>query len=367
MDQKQTSLFSARCSRWQDVALRHGCVFDNLRFVEDDAGSVRVMAINLDCPVLLRIPNEFIIPLKGVGLTNQGQRVLPNYCHDDEVRAVIDDMLAYIMSSERLDALRTLFIDFSELPTVLRDKLCGYGLVTQLIMKSVAEVLRDKKLESSQDFLPWVEPDNEALRHRLLKSRLISRADKELVFMPFVDFINHDPSGLSYQTDENTIGVCGAASSSGEVFALYNYSDAWGLLDSYGYVGRSSFAYSVAFELGMPDARRLRINRRTGGVRMDDAGLRLPNIDKDGQTISLSHVWIGALGAQEQPFRSFAKVWATLGRDDALVVFGEIVRYNWIVMRELRHLVGSLDTPAANMLRGTLSQHMQILAEQSVG
>lgn len=359
--------FSRRCNQWQKVASSKGCVFENLRFVEDEAGSVSVFAVEVGKPIELRITSLFIVEENGIALTNQGQMVIPSYCEDKAVRAVLDEMLAYIMSQSRVDGHRALFISFSKLPGVLRKRLLDFGLVTDFFMRLVSEFVSGEDwLESDVLSLP-LEPDDQALRHRLLMNRMIDWGSNRKMWMPFVDFVNHDPLGLSFMRSEGAISLSGVPARSKEVTAFYNASDAWGLLNNYGFSGQSNYAYSVSLRLVLSDGVHLQLGRPTADLSVDEEGVPLPKVYQDGRSISLSHVWIGCVGNTQRPFESFTSLWQKLGREDALSAFGHVVRLNWLAMRELRQLVGDLDSCAAHLVRSTLNNHMHVMSEQNTG
>lgn len=359
--------FQKRLAGWRKVAERHGCEFKNCRFVEGPGGTVSVRAVRRELPMELRVPDALLIDVKGIELTDHGQRVLPEYCADAALRAMLDDMLAYILSPARLESLRALYRAFSELPAPLAKRLRELGLVTQLFTKDLPQWLREG-VPLPKELLPtWIEPDDKTLRRRLLMARVLRRAQDKVVFMPFIDFINHDPSGTNFSLGDEGINVRGKASDSGELFVVYNRDDTWELLNEYSFPGGSLFAFSVVCKTALADGKTLIIHRRTKEFDLAEDGLRLSKFDQEGDTLTLAHVWIGAVGAPISPYHSFARVWEALGRDDALPVFGQIVRHNWAVMRELRCLCQDIDTPAGQMLRTALDRHMRVMGQQQVG
>lgn len=359
--------FSERCAWWQAIAADHGCVFRNLYFHETEDGSVCAMAVRKNEPVELRVTQPLLIDRQGIELKENSQRVLPLYCADHRLRAVLDDMLGYIMGTSRLNDLRELYRSFSQLPQALATRLSETGLASHLISQKVPDWFSAKARVPKQRMPARLEPNGHSLRERLLSSRLICRTGGVKIFMPFVDFINHDADGLSYLRYDDAIAVSGYSSETGEVFAFYNRSDTWGLLNTYGFPGNSSFAYSACIGFVSNDGTKIRIDRLPDTFDLDAKGLRRPRIAREGETITLSNVWIGALGEPEKPYRSFAAAWGTLGRDDALVIFGHIVRYNWTLMRELRMLSRNVDTLAGEFVRTALERHMRVLGEQQVG
>ena len=114
--------FAPRCTHWQAVAADHDCIFDNVRFVEDADSGVRMLAVRPDKPARLRVSQPLLIPREGIELTATGQCVLPPYCTDDNLRAVIDDYLAYILSPARVAWLQALCAGFRALPEPLPEK-----------------------------------------------------------------------------------------------------------------------------------------------------------------------------------------------------------------------------------------------------
>ena len=58
--------------------------------------------------------------------------------------------------------------------------------------------------------------------------------------------------------------------------------------------------------------------------------------------------------------------WEQLGRPDALAVWSQIVRFNWLKMAELLQLAEGIDSPAGTLVRATLQQQIAVLAEQMV-
>lgn len=333
--------FENRINEWMDIARQHGAIFDNMVFAQEPWG-IKAIAPKPEKPSRIRMPENLLIEREGIELTENDQQVLMQYCENEEARKLLNEILGYIMNAARIHSTREFYEGFSTLPEILKIRLNNMGLTTNLI--------EDQPLTNTQ------------IKERLLQARVIKHKTKKTVFMPFVDFINHDPSGISYDMQQSAIVIQGNALSNGEIYAIYSNADPFHLLNTYFYPGKSHFAYSVAFTFTLPDGLEVTIGRRFAEFDMTDTGLRLPKIEKD-KIVHLSNVWIGSPMTPRKPYWSFEKAWQSLGRDDAFKVWSMICRFNWVKLVEILRLAEEVDSPTGKMVRTALIEQMTIFAE----
>ncbi|EIC20513.1 SET domain-containing protein [Thiorhodovibrio frisius] len=362
--------FRHRFAVWKTIATNHGCVFKNVDFIADDNG-VRVVAERPSERIFLHVPAKLLVNLDDVKLTDDAHQVIPSSCSNGVWRALIDDMLGFILSPGRLTKRRQLLREFNRLPPTLKYTLANSGLTpalcaqenpNSLVSKSLAALQEDRSGSHSE----ILAPKDKELKYHLLKERVLKDKNQTFVLMPFIDFINHDSEGLTFQVGDAGLTVSGLCSPSREVFAKYNHSDPWGLLDGYLFTGPSHYAFSVSAQLRLPDGCRLVIARRAEDYEPHENGLRIPKTEREGQTVHFSNLWLGAVERPESPFESFKIAWESLGRGNAFSVFSQIVRHNWAIMREIRHLCQGVDTAAGQLVRLALDEHLRVLSQQHI-
>jgi hypothetical protein len=342
--------FSENIDRWMAIATKHGAVFDNLIFEEVPYG-IRVIAADNTKPCLMKVPTAMLIPREGIEITDTDQKVLPEYCENSEIRQLADEMLGFIMSSNRVASHREFCRAWRSFPEALRIRLANMGLAPTLV--------EDEDIPTNQ------------IKSRLLQARVIKHKNGKTVFMPFVDFINHDSDyGLSYNITDDGLSVEGMASENGELFAVYSGSDTFGLLNTYFYPGKSSFAYSIRFQMMLDDGIKLSINRNFAEFDTAGEGLRLPKADQSDGTLTLTSMWLGSPRVPRRPFWSFLELWQRLGRKDAIRVWSSVCSFNLGKMLELLKLVDmeheTKPSVATSMLKQAIQQHMELLASSLI-
>lgn len=127
----------------------------------------------------------------------------------------------------------------------------------------------------------------EYVKHRIFQSHaLASRSGENNLIMPFVSFLNHDIDGLPLCLNENGISISGRFN--GEIFVFYHMGDALMILESYGFVTDTMFAYSLPMVLQLPGGIMLQIDRDISRFKYIDGKFRWPIVEIIDDLITVS-------------------------------------------------------------------------------
>lgn len=190
----------------------------------------------------------------------------------------------------------------------------------------------------------------------------------KLHLVPMIDLINHGPSASGY-VYSNGIGVAGHGKD--EVRVCYNICDAWGLAMTYGFAGRTQYAYSVGITVGLHDAHQLSVFRSPTAIDVRN-GIAYPETAVSGNTVDVMNLMLGSRLQPAMPrtaFRATVQPWLATAQADE--TFDSIQHYNRTKFIELLRilrpyhgtLIDMLENAALNQLE-TLSAYFGTIATQ---
>jgi hypothetical protein len=338
--------FARRQQQWVDVATQQGAVVENLQFIENAQG-IGAWAVDGKDPSRLEIPATLLIPEAAIELTDTQQGISSEATFPAPVVGLVNEILGYILSADRLERQARLNHQFARLDEPLRNKLMQWQLVDHMTAAGQQTPIE--------------------LKRQLMQMRYFRHPQLGRVYMTLIDFLNHDAEGVPFEVRGDVMAVQGHARTDGELCALYSRADPFNLLNTYGFAGTSFQAYSIALSLWLASGQVLRIGRGYSQFTPAPKGLMMPQVVRQNQgEIVLSHLWLGAKMTPRRPFWSFMALWQQIGRHDGLEVWSAIVRANWLAMLQLIPLVEAIEpseSSAGMMLGNTLHKQMAILAE----
>jgi len=261
----------------------------------------------------------------------------------EDLKELLQKYLDYIFSEKRLKEIKTLIDELNSFSNELKSILIRSNLIPKLFGKK----------------------ERKHLKLLLLQARTINMNNKP-VFMPFIDFINHNlRKGVSYNVDKEKIWVKAKPDEKGQVFAIYNMSDDFSFLNTYFFLPSHPFAYSAAMTIDLPDRTKLIIGRNFGKVKSNVNWIRIPEYEVKGNVIRLSHLWIGSTTMPRRPFWSFRELWEKhLKRNNTLNIWSRIRSYNTsLLVRILELLEKEPDTYAKELVKKATLQHLKNIAE----
>jgi len=326
-----------KVEKWMKIAEKYGAIFKNITFERDENDFVKGIAKNPYESFYIEVGFPILQYAEDIIITDDNHEVKKDKVIYNDLRDMLNEYLNFILNNNRIEWLKTLIDEFNKLPRDLKFKLRNAGLLFNL----------------------FGEKDKSAIKHMLLQARTINFKGKP-VFMPFIDFLNHDfREGISFNITEKSVIVKGFPSKSGEIFAIYNLTDDFSFLNTYFFTPGNPFAYSITIRLEMDDGKILTIGRQIAKVKQIQNGLRIPEYIVTSNSIELSHLWIGSIYTPRRPFWSFKMLWENfLGRKDTLKVYSLIKSFNLRFLITLLQEVDKLpESKAKNLLkRATLNQ-----------
>ncbi|MDQ7011171.1 MAG: hypothetical protein Q9M29_05065, partial [Mariprofundaceae bacterium] len=254
--------FQQKIEDWMRRAEEFGCRFDNVRFEWTAEAGVRVMAVRPQMNCCVKVGRALLVPRDKLVLTDSAHYVAEDAGLAPEAASLVNEMLDFILSDERVAGFKAMLTSFAALPEPLKVHLRQTGLAPALVPESM--------------------PTDAKIKAMLIQARVINWQERT-TFMPFVDFVNHDRDGIPFDMDASGIAVRGRALEDGHLYALYSAADSFNLLNTYGFAGKSHFAWSVGMGLEWPRVGTVRVGRRFNAFEMCD-GLRVPEVvrDEDG-------------------------------------------------------------------------------------
>jgi hypothetical protein len=186
------------------------------------------------------VPEPIVFPSEIIDLDGEdGEYLSKEHIPQDDLREMLNEYLAFILSDSRVDELQRLFREFSQLPESLKDKLQSFTL--------------------GRNFLKEI--DRVEAKDILIGARTLNRKGVKS-FLPFIGFLNHNfLEGVAFNNDKDRVTVKGKPTKSGELFARYNRGDSFSFLRKYLFPDNSPFAYSKRVAFRLKNGLKLVVNR----------------------------------------------------------------------------------------------------------
>lgn len=329
--------------KWMKTARKYGAVFDNVAFVyEDDSFAVRSLYTKRES--VFYVPYPVLLPESEMEITDNLHRVKKSYLIDDELRALLDGYLNYILSDDRVDAFGRLIDGFHSLPGELIEELNPFGI--QLLLE---------KSKSRSD-----------LKHRLIQARTIKMGEKRIL-MPFIDFMNHDAlNGTEYSVLEDAVGFKGRAADDGQLYAQYNrMTDPFGFLRTYHFVPQAENAMSAMLSVVLDDQTTLRVNLNPISLKITKEGLCEQEVSVSNGEIRLAVLWLGSSMAPRNPYLSFAALWeGKLKRKDTQRVYSIIKSLNIVKLVKILRICDKAESSSAiTMVKEAALQQLSLIGQ----
>lgn len=296
-------------------------------------------------PVTILAPENLTYPLDSLELRDGRLRVKTDANVGQAERAFFDDyQREFGWNGGIRDELWHRQVEWSRLP----GRVVGF-------MQSMGTLV--------DPYLPFQPPDDDVCFNQFVFSRdFLYRKQRRIV--PLLDIPNHH--GLAAGFDIRDEGVAIRGSFDDEIFVRYNVADAWSNAVSYNFAGVSAFAYSVGMVVDLHDGIRLNVKRfHNEAQAVSDA--RFPVVERDGNTVTLSHLSLGNLSMPDRPRGIFRAILAP--RVDAVhadLAFDGIAHFNRKKFIDALRLLDGVEGNVARMLRSAALFQLEALSS-SIG
>lgn len=327
---------------WIFIATRYGAIFDNIEFVYEN-GTYKAKAIDRRQESILEIGIPILLPVGVIEITDNLHRVRKNFDLPPDLRSMINDYLAFILSDARLAELENLLDDFIQIPEELK-----------------------KELSSFIDVELFKNLNRRALKLKLIRARTIVM-NGQRVFMPFIDFLNHSfEEGIGFKINKDSISIRGHASSSNEIFSIYaRMPDAFFFMQKYLFSPAAINAQSMNISIRVDEHTQLVIGRESNKMNMTANWLMEQEYEMSRDKIKLPIMWIGSHDIPRNPFWSFKKLWeGKLHRNDTHRIYSIIKSINISKLITILKLCNKFEeNQAIRMVKESTLQQLTIIGE----
>lgn len=258
--------------QFEEAARAIGIEIENVKLGTTDNG-VGVFAIDKTKPVRVALPYRVLLPTDDVDY--ETNLVKDSVEVDDDLREFWNLYLDTVLSSEKLEPRRAL-------EQAIREE-------------HLNEWQQENSILSLDSFLQ-LSSSEAKMRKKCADARpIIHRKQKNIVFMPYLDLINHRHPSLDFHWSDEQLYTQGEVDTD-EVFISYGDKDSINILNTFDFYSPSDYAFATPCEFSMPDGSRIFvsdfINKRN---RTSDKGA-VPFVTKKGKKIAISYCLLGVNG-----------------------------------------------------------------------
>lgn len=331
--------------KWKEIAKKYGCVFDNIDFVLENDLFVKAIALDKTKKFYLKVPFPVLVYAdEEIVIEDDKHFIKSKIERPKELEDVINEYLDFIFSPKRVEYLTNLLEQINNLPVNVKQKLKRIGLLNLL----------NYPLEKKE------------IKRKLFNARTLKKGEKR-IFMPFVDFLNHDYiDGRPYEGEEDEVVVEGLPSQSGEIFAIYNMGDSFHFLNTYFFVPKPFIAYSIPFGMNIGNNKKLNVFRNFSEFELVcNNQLKIPKFKIEFQNIELLYLWLGSHHTPRRPFWSFQYVWERkFGRKDTVKIYSLIKSANLEFLIDLMKDLDKLErNTAVDLLKEATFNQIKLISE----
>ncbi len=326
--------------KWMDILQSYGAIFENIKLIEKN-GNFSVHAADKEKVSILKVVPSVLIPADMIEIDDNTHRISDSFDIEPDLREVFDSYLELIFSDKHMRQQLEINESFSRIPNNLKSKLLNFGLVNLFSKRNRRQ-----------------------LKVALASARTIL-IDGKIWLMPIVGFMNHDfKDGITFDIRQGSVTIKGKASSTGELFAIYNgVADAFSMLNTFSFVSDNILAFSMDIVISLDSSRKLIIGRELLKYEKTDDGLFLPQYSISENTIKLSHLWLGSHQVPDRPYKSFKKLWEErLHQTDTQRVYSIIKSLNITTLVSILRMCDKAeDNSAVEMLKEATWQQLRLI------
>ena len=274
--------------QFEEAARAIGIEIENVKLGTTDNG-VGVFVIDKTKPVRVALPQRVLLPTDDVDY--ETNTVKDSVEVDDDLREFWNLYLDTVLSSEKLEPRRALEQAIKE--------------------EHLNEWQQENAILSLDSFLQLSSSEAD-IRGKVAKARpIIHRKRKELVFMPYLDRMNHRHPSLEFKWTDEFLQTSGEVDTD-EVFISYGDKDSINILNTFDFYAPSDYAFATPCEFSMPDGSRVFISDFINKRNLIPEKGGAPFITKKGKNIAVSYCLLGIDGYPD----SATYIWK-LGLDNA--------------------------------------------------
>ena len=222
--------------QFEEAARAIGIEIENVKLSTTDKG-VGVFVVDKAKPVRIALPQRVLLPTDDVDY--ETNLVKDSIEVDDDLREFWNLYLDINLGSKQLEQRRALE------QAIARDHL--------------DEWQKENHILSLDSFLKVSASDAE-MRRKVADARpIINRKTKRIVYMPYLDFLNHKHPSLDFQWSDDYLYTEGL-SDTDEIYISYGDKDSINILNTYDFYSPSAYAFASPCEFTLPNGTRIYVS-----------------------------------------------------------------------------------------------------------
>jgi hypothetical protein len=249
--------------KFEEASRDIGIVLENVELALGEFG-VSTVAPDSSKPYRIFLPKHVLLPGSSIDFETNMVR---------DTAEVSDELREYWNFYLRLSQGEEAVLKRQELERVIEKE-------------NLNEWMQENNISILRSFLS-LNPNKRSIQIYLGDARAFSHRKVGRVFMPYLDFVNHNQGAPGFKVEDDGMGISGDSETK-EVFVSYGSKDATQLLNFYGFVAPTDRLYAAPAVLNTQDGMRINLSRTPNqGVTLKNIG-RGPSIRKTAHEIAIS-------------------------------------------------------------------------------